>query len=157
MRPSFLKLLCNWATGASWTKCHAIQHKWCTSHSFYCVKMKRNEPNMVIIASASEKFGASCRCHGAKRSANCWWINWTCDFRFASSEGQPPPTQFNQFPPSLKDLCHLRLMTRLRKGQCTWAFLKIHLIWIYVASSWRATACTKCLYQHLLVNFFGEC
>lgn len=40
-------------------------------------------------------------------------------------QGQRPPTQFNQFAPSLKDPCHLRLMTRLRQRQYTWAFLGI--------------------------------
>ena len=68
VRPSFLKVLCKWASGASWTKCHDIQHKWCTyTILYYCAKVKHNETNIVIIALATlEIFGASCLRHGQK-------------------------------------------------------------------------------------------
>lgn len=156
VRPSFLKVLCKWASGASWTKCHDIQHKWCT----YTIVQKWNTTKQTLSSShrlllrtlVLHVFVMGKRVGQLLMNELDRWLS-VCVI-----QGQRPPTQFNQFAPSLKDPCHLSLMTRLWQRQYTWAFLGIpEIVYIiYVARSWQATACTKRLYQHLLVNFFGQ-
>lgn len=123
VRPSFLKVLCKWASGASWTKCHDIQHKWCT----YTIVQKWNTTKQTLSSShwlllrslVLHVFVMGKRVGQLLMNELDLWLS-VCII-----QGQRPPTQFNQFAPSLKDPCHLRLMTRLRQRQYTWAFLGI--------------------------------
>lgn len=127
-------------------------------HLYYCAKMKHNETNIVIIALAtSENFGASCLRHGQKGwpIADEWIGPLTFGLRHprtTSSDTIQPVRTFTKgsVSPQLDDTSLAKAIHLGIPGHPEIIYI------IYVASSWQATACTKRLYQHLLVNFFGQ-
>lgn len=152
---AFWKCCANWASGASWTKCHDIQHKWCT----YTIVQKWNTTKQTL-SSSHRLLLRTLVLHVFVLGKKGWPIAdeiiGPVTFglrhpRTTSSNTIQPVRTFTKgsVSPQVDDTSPAKAIHLGIPGH-PWNHL------IYVASSWQATACTKSLHQHLLVNFFGE-